>query len=290
MKFLRALLILLLIFSTKLVLCQDFVTELVFEDALGNFDTLEVGYDQNGTLGIDTSLGEENIIQTIRDSIFDIRVTDEQLKRVQNKGATFHTKRQILTNPCDTSWKNIISIDIKALNWPVKMYWNDDFLDDCVDSSWITTFPIGGWCDVVCQVMVRERVYSNIKQIQINKPFTFDDDWCGYIDGNDSIVYLILALYDKGGGCSIIGIDKVEDIHIEIYPNPAKDEITVEFEQFREKSSFSLFNIKGERVLEIEIHSNISKVDVSQISSGHYFYSIENQGKQFQKGRLVILE
>lgn len=290
MRFFKALLILLLIFSTKLVLCQDFLTELVFEDALGNFDTLEVGYDQNGTLGIDTSLGEENIIQTIRDSIFDIRVSDEQLKRGQNKAATFHTKRQVVTNPCDTNWENIISIDIKALNWPVKMYWNDDFQNDCVDSSWITTFPIGGWCDVVCPTLIDTRVYSTNQQIEIDKPFTFADDWCGYIDGNDSIVYLVLALYDKGGSCNIIGIDEVEDIHIEIYPNPAKDEITVEFEQFTENSKFSLFNIKGERVLEIEINSNISKVDVSLLFSGHYFYTIENQGKQFQKGRLVILE
>src|SRR5690554_219642 len=74
---------------------QTFQFQMFFEDAIGNKDTLTIGYDLNGTELIDSSFGEENIIGIPLDSTFDVRISDA----FYNYGnATFHTKKQILPN------------------------------------------------------------------------------------------------------------------------------------------------------------------------------------------------
>ena len=67
--------------SAQIVTAQEFSFQMYFEDAAGNKDTLTIGYDPNGTDTIDAQFGEANIISTLPDSAFDLRITNEWYNR-----------------------------------------------------------------------------------------------------------------------------------------------------------------------------------------------------------------
>lgn len=80
---------------------QEFIFEMYFEDAIGNKDTLVIGYDINATDSIDSVFGEKNIISVPLDSLFDVRMTDVWLKKSSapipsQEYGSFHTKKQIV--------------------------------------------------------------------------------------------------------------------------------------------------------------------------------------------------
>ena len=114
---------------------QQFSFQMFFKDAIGNRDTLTLGYDTAATKLIDAAFGEVNIIGVPLDSVFDVRVTDEYSWGVQPQG-TFHTKRQITFYDCDSPLLSYQNIDIKAKYWPVTATWDKTlFNDSCRDWS-----------------------------------------------------------------------------------------------------------------------------------------------------------
>ena len=141
----KNLLFLILYFSLG-VKAQQFSFQMYFKDAIGNRDTLTLGYDTAATKIIDAAFGEVNIIGVPLDSIFEVRITDESVWGGQQQG-TFHTKKQITYYNCDSPLYNIQSIDIKAKHWPVTATWNKAiFNDSCRDWSYFSSFigDLGG--------------------------------------------------------------------------------------------------------------------------------------------------
>ncbi|MDG2369565.1 MAG: CotH kinase family protein [Flavobacteriales bacterium] len=60
---------------------------------------------------------------------------------------------------------------------------------------------------------------------------------------------------------------------IQIYPNPTKDQITIE-NNFNELTSFTLFNSLGQKIETGQINSSLFTINVSQLSSNIYFLKI----------------
>jgi hypothetical protein len=56
---------------------QDFSFKMTFIDAVGNTDTIVVGYDTDATDSVDVGFGELNIIDIPWDSLFDVRISNE---------------------------------------------------------------------------------------------------------------------------------------------------------------------------------------------------------------------
>lgn len=65
---------------------EEFSFELYFEDALGNKDTVILGYDPNATDVIDITFGEVNILSQPWGSNFDVRIGDRSYET--NNGTT----------------------------------------------------------------------------------------------------------------------------------------------------------------------------------------------------------
>ena len=76
-----------------------------------------------------------------------------------------------------------------------------------------------------------------------------------------------------------------------IYPNPAKNEITVEY-SFDEntRAVIAITNILGSTLLEKPINGTNKKMllDISNLSNGIYVYTITINGRVFDKQKLVI--
>src|SRR6478752_6132517 len=56
-----------------------------------------------------------------------------------------------------------------------------------------------------------------------------------------------------------------------VYPNPASNEITIEFGQNFEKGHLKLYTINGSEILQQGITS-MEKLDISHLRDGFYFY------------------
>lgn len=120
----------------------------MFEDAIGNKDSLTIGYDVNGTNDIDLVFNEENIINQPLNLAFDVRISNEWQNRYYSASpGTFHTKKQIIQEACD-AWFSLNYVDIYCNNWPVTITWDNALFDNaCLNGSVFTSINPGGWWD-----------------------------------------------------------------------------------------------------------------------------------------------
>ncbi|MGB1294377.1 MAG: T9SS type A sorting domain-containing protein [Flavobacteriales bacterium] len=79
---------------------------------------------------------------------------------------------------------------------------------------------------------------------------------------------------------STVGVDEISDFNIEVYPNPVKDVLTVEFKSDVQITQLSIFDMQSRRVKSFTEGSN--KLDVSNLSQGIYILYGEIDGKAFQ--------
>jgi len=73
---------------------------------------------------------------------------------------------------------------------------------------------------------------------------------------------------------------------VKIYPNPVNSEITISITDEFIGASFELYNQLGQNVLKTSISNLLEHVNVVNLTSGVYFYSISNTNKSLQ-GKLI---
>lgn len=79
---------------------------------------------------------------------------------------------------------------------------------------------------------------------------------------------------------------------VKVFPNPAKNMLNIQFEEtISTDARIQIYNNMGSLVLCAEINKgNAAKtIDVSQLRSGLYFYSITLSGEKISSGKLTIL-
>ncbi|MCF8417129.1 MAG: hypothetical protein K9G40_12865, partial [Crocinitomicaceae bacterium] len=100
----KKLLIFAISFSNLLFAQEEFSFELYFEDALGNKDTLILGYDSNATNGIDPLFGELNMTGQPWDNTFEVRAGNGYLGEpdfpLNINNFDYQTKKQIKFKDC----------------------------------------------------------------------------------------------------------------------------------------------------------------------------------------------
>jgi len=64
--------------------------------------------------------------------------------------------------------------------------------------------------------------------------------------------------------------------YLSLYPNPVNNELNIETKQTIEVSSISIYNTLGQLVVVVPNAKNITKIDVSSLSSGNYFVKINS--------------
>ena len=265
---------------------EEFSFEMYFEDAMGNRDTIVLGYDSTGTDTIDVTLNELNIASIPLDSTFDVRITNGWSNNQYNSGSVFHTKKQIVKNNCG-SWFDIISIDVKCSNWPVTASWdNNVFNDSCNVGSLLTSITPGGWFDVGSPsnlgrvyLMTTNQVvfYSN----NASNPFYTVN---GYINNANDTISTYWTTFGDSSLLTLSINEKGNPNNIKIYPNPAKNEITIQLDS-EEGFDYTVINISGQI---ISSGTSINrKVEVGNFPQGYYIIQIR-QGEKHFSAPLVI--
>lgn len=78
---------------------------------------------------------------------------------------------------------------------------------------------------------------------------------------------------------------------ISVYPNPAKDKISIEFERpLKQAATIELYNLLGEKVFSLSnVHNIKTEINVNSYSEGIYIIKIETEGVIFTE-KVVLIE
>ena len=261
---------------------QTFQFQLFFEDAIGNKDTLTIGYDLNGTEFIDPSFGETNIIGIPLDSMFDVRITNAFFN---NGNATFHTKKQILPDSCSGWWFPVVSIDIKSKNWPVTARWDNSlFNTECREGSVFTSINPGGWWDTGSPSDLNRVELANENQVTFMS--NYDSSWgynenYAYINSsNDTIPVFWMAFGDST--LISLGVESIS-VAVNSYPNPVKDVFYIDIQNYLVKEIQVVDMIGRSKIVDFKN----GYVDMRNFHSGYYLIMICRKDGKTQKIRII---
>lgn len=102
-------------------------------------------------------------------------------------------------------------------------------------------------------------------------------------DNNDAAIDSVDINYS-----SVMSVDEVE-ISFSSYPNPATDDFFINFNG-NDGIAFNLviYNLVGEEVLNRTLNNGSNKINVENLNSGVYFYSIVTSGEIIETKKLVV--
>ena len=83
-----------------------------------------------------------------------------------------------------------------------------------------------------------------------------------------------------------LGIKSDANIEFSLYPNPAKNELKIEFNGF-ETAKISILNNLGQTVIYNKLNNRINTIDTSTLSAGMYIVKITNNTQSLTKKLIV---
>lgn len=99
--------------------------------------------------------------------------------------------------------------------------------------------------------------------------------------------------YVKTDVCVLSGIEnnmEADELKVSIYPNPAQDNLTIEISSFDfiKGMNFTLINSLGEITKQFILNAPTNQLNLKELNSGIYFYSIKNQNNVIKSGKIII--
>jgi photosystem II stability/assembly factor-like uncharacterized protein len=94
----------------------------------------------------------------------------------------------------------------------------------------------------------------------------------GYIVGDSGIILKTI----NGGG---LGFNEngISSKFLKVFPNPATDKITISTTAITGTTQFSIFNVSGKKVLEMQFMDNETHIDISALPRGVYIVRVRNE-------------
>jgi hypothetical protein len=267
----------------------EFSFDLYFEDALGNRDTITLGYDPQATDGIDQLFGEESINNQPWDNDFEVRVLQKNSFELASLNQNIISpyiqfKKQIVSKTCDYNFP--ISVCIKSENFPITVYWNSSiFLEnECINGSMISTYPffqcddIGLFDSFMGYVPDYSEYCSNM--------IILENDGSDHIQKLNSEVgllsFLWLTFANKNNiqnyiwpGCpGWLAINEIsKTFRIKMFPNPANNLVNIKTSDKMEE--IIVVATEGQIVMRIfGLGKSEIEINTSELENGLYFISV----------------
>ncbi len=283
-------------------------TQFYFEDALGNKDTITLGYDTDANSDYNPDFGEVNIKAVPWDSIFEARAShleganDHASPNVLSKKIIGSSKGR-LDSEIDCSFnREALQFFVKVKHLPLKISWNQDvFNNDCISQSYITphhlpliipdwfrdTLGIYNTNAFFCLGEYSEYVIQNFSEV--------DNSFFPYIlepktDGKPDTIhgFLVLALpIEEAYFTPCPERVNTEDLNennlkINVHPNPTTSSVRIDLQG---AFSWRLYNVQGIGLLTGKEH----EINIEALPGGMYFVEI-NTGKHIVTKRIVKSE
>jgi len=276
---------LLLIFTSISAFSQpEFSFDLYFEDALGNRDTITLGYDPQATDGIDELFGEENIIAQPWDGVFEVRISDYYDKNAVGEQVSFNSKKCIQNKLSQPYFKtNRIEIDIYAKHFPIKISCNSTLLQSPERrGTFITSMLPGGWFDTggfVTNLFYNPRTLIDFAGFESWPLYPFN---YYYLEASDSVFVCWAAIADSNVNTSNVLENKLENKN-EVFPNPIFNNSNLHISS---GEKYELNNVHGDKLKQGIVENQI--VSLEHIPPGVYYIKVEKDRK-FTTSKLIIL-
>ncbi|MBP6334668.1 MAG: T9SS type A sorting domain-containing protein [Bacteroidia bacterium] len=281
----KKILLLFLLFSSQhYSQAQQFSFQMNFVDAIGNKDSIVLGYDALATDSLDPFFGELNIISVPFNTGLDVRISDEYNRRTLFAApGTYHTKKQIVKANCQST--TISTIDIVTDHWPVTATWNNNlFSDACSEGSLFTSVHPGGWWDTWSPSNLwRQDLY-----FENSATFTTNASEFGiyYYNNNSGDTIPVFWQVFADTTMLINSVRKVEEMQkVEIFPNPSHSKIDIRVpSRFGTVVRTEIFSSTGRLVMST---SDEGSIRLENFESGLYFILLTNLTGDHLSTRLI---
>ena len=276
-NFITIIIILSFINYSNILLAQEFMYELIFEDSEGNLDTLVFGYDELATDTIDIQFGEENIINSPIDTSIDVRITNEWSNRsYYNLPGTYHTKKQI-TKKIIGPLATLLNVDIITKNWPVAIRWDSTlFMNQNRAGSLITSINPGGWWDTGSPSDMGRIVFSsqNYATFSSNHQNEFNENYAYVNSANDTVPTYWHIISTISILTSSVGNTNSKQT-INVFPNPSSGTITIDTEIGQNQfEKYAIHDLSGRIVRNLTPFNE--SINISYLNPGVYFLQLKN--------------
>lgn len=129
---------------------------------------------------------------------------------------------------------------------------------------------------------------THIKKIGSTSGF---NSLCNFTDDPHNIIYFYIddvSLYE----CNPISVKEIySKYHFKLYPNPSSEIITIEMDiGSNEQSYISIYNLLGECIKVQNLQNGITKLNLSELNSGTYFYTVKMNNSLIKNDKLIIIK
>jgi hypothetical protein len=278
---------------------EEYSFTLYFEDAVGNKDSLILGYDENGTQLLDEQFGEVDISNEPWDSVFEVRTSENIIPNPSSTNTPIYfSKKQIIDKDCSNYNETFSSFEgmqfnllfnIKAVHFPIVLSWDSEaFSDSCNFGTalyWGHEFSSWEWgcCPVFMSSLADN---ENIEDLVENELTLEQIDFANsYIMDNDT-VYTYRLSFSHYYEIPILNSNEFIKNQLVIFPNPVFDLLNIE--TIEDLNKVEILNTQGEIVFQKNTKGiNAIKIDLKTFDQGVYILKlIWNNG--FESNSTII--
>lgn len=178
----------------------------------------------------------------------------------------------------------LTSIDLSGCTKLKNIVLDDNFLTSLDFSNCPFFAQLYGKNNLLEYINLKNGFSNNFINVDNNPNLTFvcvDDN-----EDSDNISYLNQTYPNcvVTSNCDLNKDDFILDNHITFYPNPASAILNIELTNDSNLKALEIYNIMGQRVLEIQNSANIDSIDISMLASGTYVLkTITDRGFAYTK-------
>lgn len=238
-------------------------------DSKNNTDTVLFGYDKNATNGIDTQLGEKDIIGQAFNNTLEIRGFQRKPENqicgqggyVFYSDVDFDTKinfRDLLYPP------NFFEFIVKGKNYPIQIYADfKELFDSTYYNEWSQIFLY----DSLCHTPKYVRANPTVKLV-----FSVENEQQYLIK-----VYLDYV-FDDFGGHDGISQPNSESSEYVISQTFVTDNLTIENRINNRNNFVGIYNSLGQNIIDKTFSSSL-KLDLKTLKQGIYFIQLKSENR-----------
>lgn len=273
----------------------EWKTKIFVEDAMGNKDSVTIGYTYGTNYTLNPDYGELDT-QHVLDSVLDVRNVirkDTWGVDIFSFNSFYLSKINIKedVHPKNYTPNGVLCFDvlprfniaIYAKYQPVKITWDKTAWEqECHSGSWIVTDALTetvvGWhqwrpFDYECLAKGKNEVVWSFPTPNTRVIDIAESNWLSVFPTTDNrldtmwIVQIATKRIDYfDTPCSTTRTDDLLWAGTKIYPNPSQDYIHIEAQHILK--NIQILNIDGKNELNLYLHSPIDKIDISNLPPG----------------------
>jgi len=269
--------------KAKAQFVADFEFYLYITDALGNKDSVLVGYANNTNISF-SDYGTDYGTTPFRDTL-EMRVVDwgwqpGTYNRSWKKGYDFWDCRT-------TGRSNVMALAFSCMHPPLYLSWNDTlFQDDCRDNSTITVSEMylqHPWFDTGLHVKMSEQsyIYSELDTFswyRYNYPQVIQPNQIMQSGATDTLFFMFMTF--ANAPIYVVGVDEATTTGIKAYPTATNAIINIDIAQ-PEQVSIMLYDLQGQVVK--QVYTPVYQLDIADLPAGLYILQIQNGKEQLRQ-------